>query len=317
MRDIVIIGAGPAGYTAALYTARALLSPLVIAGNEPGGQITLTTDIENYPGFPEAISGIDLAEALRQQAERFGAEVKYDLVTEVDFAVHPFKITTYDGEYEAKSVIITTGSTPRKLEVPGEQELTGHGVSYCATCDGFFFRDKEVVVVGGGDSALDEGLFLTRFASKVHIVHRRDQRRASLILQERVKKNPKIDFIWNTTVTEILGNGEVKEVLLKDLKTGKEHLFPADGVFIYIGHYPNTEIFKGQIALDEHGYILTDRRQRTNVPGVFAGGDVQDAIYRQVATAVGTGCAAAMEAEKFLVELKEKGVVSSIQGYHR
>ena len=307
MRDVVIVGAGPAGYTAALYTARSLLSPLVIAGNEPGGQITLTTDIENYPGFPEGTLGIDLAEAFRKQAERFGAEVKFDAVTEVDFSIHPFKIKTYDDEYEAKSVIITTGSTPRKLEVPGERELTGHGVSYCATCDGFFFREKEVLVVGGGDSALDEALVLTKFASKVHIAHRRDQLRASAILQERVKKTPKIDFIWNTVVTEILGNGEVKEARLKDVKTGEERLFPTDGVFIYIGHDPNTEVFKGQIALDEHGYILTDRRQRTSVPGVFAGGDVQDPIYRQIATAVGTGCAAAMEAEKFLAELKEKG----------
>jgi thioredoxin reductase (NADPH) len=307
LENVIIIGSGPAGLTAGLYTARAELKPLLLTGNEIGGQISLTTDVENYPGFPEAITGPELIERMREQAEKFGCRIEHDYVTRVDFLRHPFLLETGNGRrYAAKAVIVATGATPRRLGVPGEQEFTGRGVSYCATCDGFFFRGKELVVVGGGDSALEEGLFLTRFATKVRIVHRRDQLRASQILQRRAFANDKIEFIWNSIVTAIHGDGSVRSVTLRNVKTGEESELKTDGVFIYIGHIPNTQLFVGQLEMDPDGYLIVDKRMRTNIPGVFAAGDVQDRYFRQVATAVGQGCAAAMEAEKFIAELEDR-----------
>ncbi|MCS7219835.1 MAG: thioredoxin-disulfide reductase [Anaerolineae bacterium] len=307
LENVIIIGSGPAGLTAGLYAARAELKPLLLTGNEIGGQISLTTDVENYPGFPEAITGPELIERMREQAEKFGCRIEHDYVTRVDFLRHPFIIETGNGkQYAAKAVIVATGATPRRLGVPGEQEFTGRGVSYCATCDGFFFRGKELVVVGGGDSALEEGLFLTRFATKVRIVHRRDQLRASQILQRRAFANEKIEFIWNSIVTAIHGDGSVRSVTLRNVKTGEESELKTDGVFIYIGHIPNTQLFVGQLEMDPDGYLIVDKRMRTNIPGVFAAGDVQDRYFRQVATAVGQGCAAAMEAEKFIAELEDR-----------
>ncbi len=307
LENVIIIGSGPAGLTAGLYAARAELKPLLLTGNEIGGQISLTTDVENYPGFPEAISGPELIERMREQAEKFGCRIEHDYVTRVDFLRHPFIIETGNGKrYAAKAVIVATGATPRRLGVPGEQEFTGRGVSYCATCDGFFFRGKELVVVGGGDSALEEGLFLTRFATKIRIVHRRDQLRASQILQRRAFANDKIEFIWNSVVTAIHGNGSVRSVTLRNVKTGAESELKTDGVFIYIGHIPNTQLFVGQLEMDPDGYLIVDKRMHTNIPGVFAAGDVQDRYFRQVATAVGQGCAAAMEAEKFIAALEDR-----------
>ena len=308
VENVIIIGSGPAGLTAGLYTARAELNPLLFTGHELGGQVSLTNEVENYPGFPEGITGPELVERMQKQAERFGCRVEFDQVTRVDFQRYPFVIETGSGrQYQAKAVIVATGATPRRLGVPGEEEFTGRGVSYCATCDGFFFRGKEVVVVGGGDSAVEEGLFLPRFATRVRIVHRRDQLRASQILQRRAFANEKIEFIWNTGVTSINGDGAVQSVTLRDVKTGEERELKTDGVFIYIGHVPNSELFVGQLEMDDQGYIVTDRRMRTSVPGVFAAGEIQDRIFRQVATSVGQGCAAAMEAEKFLAELEDRG----------
>ena len=302
---VIIIGSGPAGLTAALYTARANLNPLVIAGHELGGQVSLTYEIENYPGFPQALSGQELVEQMKAQAERFGARIKlYSAVTEVDFAGgSPFRLKTDDGgEYLADAVIVTVGATARRLSVPGEKEFTGHGVSYCATCDGFFFRDQNVVVVGGGDSAIEEALFLTRFARRVDVIHRRDQLRAGATLQKRAQANEKMHFIWDTVVEEILGEGKVRAVRLRNVKTGEAREHPTDGVFIFIGHDPNSDLFKGQLERDEYGYVITDRLMRTNIEGVFAAGEVQDRIYRQVATSVGQGTAAAMSAERWLAE---------------
>lgn len=300
---IIIIGSGPAGMTAALYTARAKLNPLVIAGHELGGQVSLTYEIENYPGFPEALSGQQLVELMQRQAERFGARFEmYTAVTEVDF-MHgrPFTIKTDTGKtYQADAVIVTVGATPRHLDVPGEKEFTGRGVSYCGTCDGFFFRDKHVVVVGGGDSALEEGIFLTRFANRVDVIHRRDALRAGATLQARAMANEKMHFIWNTVVDEIKGDDAVKAVALRDVNTGETREYPTDGVFIFIGHDPNSDIFAGQLARDEFGYVITDKEMHTNIEGVFAAGEVQDRIYRQVATSVGQGTAAAMSAERWL-----------------
>ena len=304
MENLIIIGGGPAGLTAAIYAGRAQLAPLVIAGPAPGGQAALTERIENYPGFPEGIGGRALTQLMQQQAERFGARVEMDEVTAVNLSVHPFKVTTYRGEHEAKALVIATGASPRKLSVPGEEEFAGRGVSYCATCDGFFFKGREVVVVGGGDAALEEALFLTRLASKVHVVHRRDRLRAARILQERAFANEKIEFVWDSVVVEILGDGSVSGVRLKNLRTGRESVLKADGVFVYIGTAPNTQFLRGQLELDERGYIVTDRRCHTSVPGVFAAGDVQEPVLRQVATAVGSGAMAAMEAEKFIAELE-------------
>lgn len=300
---VIIIGSGPAGLTAALYTARATLNPLVIVGNQIGGQISITYEVENYPGFPEGTTGPELVERMQQQAERFGARYEYDEVVAVDFSKgSPFYVKTYNNEYLADAVIVTAGASPRRLGIPGEEEFIGRGVSYCATCDGFFFRGKDVVVVGGGDSALEEGLFLTKFANQVQIIHRRDQLRAGPVLQKRADANGKLSFVWNTVVNEINGNGAVQQVQTTNLQTGETQTMSTDGVFIFIGHYPNSKFLEGQVAMDEHGYVITDELMRTSVPGVFAAGEIQDPVYRQIATSVGQGCAAAMQAEKWLSE---------------
>ena len=303
---VIIIGSGPAGLTAALYTARANLNPLVIAGHELGGQVSLTHEIENYPGFPEGLSGQALVDLMKQQAERFGARLElFTAVTEVDFQNgSPFTVKTdMDKTYTADAVIVTVGATPRHLNVPGETEFTGRGVSYCGTCDGFFFKDKNVVVVGGGDSALEEGIFLTKFASKVEVMHRRDELRAGATLQQRALDNEKMSFTWNTVVDEIIGDDNaVCAVRLRNVKTGEVREHPTDGVFIFIGHDPNSDLFAGQLTRDEFGYVITDDHMRTNVEGVFAAGEVQDRIYRQVATSVGQGTAAAMSTERWLAE---------------
>lgn len=295
----LILGSGPAGLSAALYTARAQLEPVVLAGADYGGQVSLTHIVENYPGFPEGVGGAELTELFRKQAERFGARVIFDTATEVDLSKRPFRVKTYEREYLADTLIIATGATPRHLEIPGETELTGRGVSYCGTCDGFFFKDKEVVVVGGGDSALEEGGFLTRFATKVTVVHRRDELRASVILQERAKANPKINFIWDTALNQIQGNGAVSHVELENLKTGKKEPFKTDGVFIFIGHTPNTQLFKGKLEM-EAGYIKANKYMETSVPGVFVAGEVADPHFRQVITSAGMGAAAGIQATKFL-----------------
>ena len=299
-RRVTIIGSGPAGLTAAIYTARANLEPLVIEGIQAGGQLMLTTEVENYPGFVDGIMGPELMETMRAQAARFGAEFLSDNVTSVDFSKPPFVIQTAEREVQSSTVIISTGASALMLNVPGEKELLGHGVSTCATCDGFFFRDHELVVVGGGDSAMEEANFLTRFASKVTVVHRRDTLRASKIMQDRAMANPKIDFIWDSTITEIFGNGKVAGVRLKNLKSGEETELSAGGVFVAIGHTPNTSLFEGQLELGG-GYILTRGEDtQTSVPGVFAAGDVVDFRYRQAITAAGMGCMAAIDAERYL-----------------
>jgi len=300
MEQVVIIGAGPAGYTAALYAARANLSPLVLVGRVPGGQLSLTSDIENFPGFPEGLGGMELVDRMKVQAERFGPVVRYEEATAVDFSPGAHRVITDTEVYTTRTLILCTGSTSRRLNVAGEDRFFGHGVSTCATCDGAFYRDRRVIVVGGGDSALEEGIFLTRFAHHVRIVHRRDVLRASRIMQHRAMENPRIEFVWNTVIEEVLGDERtgVTGARVKNLVTGTETVLDADGLFIAIGHIPSTELFKGKLALDEQGYIVTDRRQHTSVPGVFAGGDVQDHVFRQAITAAGTGCAAAMEAEK-------------------
>jgi thioredoxin reductase (NADPH) len=301
---VIIIGSGPAGLTAALYTARATLNPLVIAGNQLGGQISITAEVENYPGFPEPdLTGPQLVEKMQKQAERFGARIEYDEVVEVDFTKgSPFYVKTYSKEYVADAVIVTAGASPKRLGVPGEEDFIGRGVSFCATCDGFFFRGKDVVVVGGGDSALEEGIFLTKFADRVRIIHRRDELRAGPHLQKRAFANEKIDFIWDTVVEEISGNGMVTNVVTENLKTGEKERLDTQGVFIYVGHYPNSKFLEGQLEMDEHGYVITDERMRTSVEGVFAAGEIQDPIYRQIATSVGQGTAAAMMCEKWLSE---------------
>ena len=311
MEKVIILGSGCAGYTAAVYASRANLNPLLLTGVEVNGQLGLTTEVENYPGFPSGIMGPKLMEMMKQQAERFGTRVVYERATQVDFKKRPFVIKTDDQEFTAQTVIICTGASPKKLEIPGELEYSGatggSGVTYCATCDGAFFKNVEVAVVGGGDTAMEESLFLTRYASKVYVIHRRDSLRASKIMQERAFKNPKIQFIWNTALSEILGNDQkiVNGIRLQNLETKENTQREITGVFIAIGHVPNTQIFKGQIDLDENGYVVADRRQRTNVEGVFVAGDAQDHIYRQAVTAAGTGCAAAIEAERYLAALSE------------
>ncbi len=306
MENVIIIGSGPAGLTAALYAARANLEPLVITGTQIGGQISITNEVENYPGFPEGTTGPELVELMQKQAERFGARMEIDEVIQVDFSGQPLKLQTHGREYETRTVIIATGASPRKLNVPGEAEFTGRGVSYCATCDGFFFRGKDVVVVGGGDSACEEGVFLTKFANSVRIIHRRDQLRAGPILAERARRNPKVSFIWDTVVEEILGDGAVEAVRVRNVKTGKEEVLKTDGVFVYIGHIPNSQLFEGILDMDDHGYLVTDERMRTNVPGVFAAGEIRDPVFRQIITSAGDGCKAAIEAERYLTGLEDR-----------
>jgi thioredoxin reductase (NADPH) len=300
LRDLIIIGGGPAGLTAAIYAGRAAITPLVLAGATPGGQIITTNLVENYPGFPEGINGFDLAFAFQQQAQRFGAEMVQEAASRVDFACHPFVVETHEQAYQARAVIIATGAFPRRLGIPGEREFFGQGVSTCATCDGFLFKDKATVVVGGGDSALDEGLFLTRFAREVTVVHRRDELRASKQLQERAFANPKMRFVWDSVAAEILGDKTVAGVRVRNVKTDETQVIPADGVFIYVGLIPATRLFRDQVALDEAGYVIAEGHQQTNVPGVFAAGDVQNPEFRQCVIAAGSGATAAMAAERYL-----------------
>lgn len=302
----IIIGSGPAGLTAAIYAARANLSPIVFEGNQPGGQLTITTDVENYPGFPDGILGPDMMDLFRKQAQKFGAECFYKHVSKVDFSNSPFKIYVQEEEYLAESVIISTGASARMLGLDAEKELMGYGISTCATCDGYFFKDKEIVVVGGGDSAMEEASFLTKFASKVSLIHRREEFRASKIMIDRVLDNPKIEIIKNAVVADIFGSQKdgVSSILLKDTINGKERNFDCEGVFYGIGHKPNTDQFKGVINLNDQGYIVTNPGSTlTNVDGVFACGDVQDDHYRQAITAAGSGCMAAIDAEKYLEDL--------------
>ena len=300
---VLILGSGPAGLSAALYAARADLNPVVLSGMELGGQISLTYAVENYPGFPDGLGGMEMVDLFQKHAERFGARIEFDAASEVDLSERPFRVKTQNGKlYFASTLIISTGASSIHLNIPGESEFTGRGVSYCATCDGWFFKEKEVMVVGGGDSAVEEGLFLTRYADSVTIVHRRDELRAGAILAERAQANPKIKFAWNKVLTEITGNGAVQTVHLKDTKSGKEEERLVDGVFIFIGHSPNTGVFEDQLEMDEEGYIKVDLRMHTSVPGVFAAGEVADPHFRQVITSAGMGAAAAIEAGHFLDE---------------
>jgi len=301
-RDLIVLGSGPAGLSAALYAARADRAPLILTGQELGGQAGLTHVIENYPGFPEGVGGAELGQLFQKQAERFGAQVELDSATAVDLTLWPFHVSTYSSEYDARTLIIATGASPRKLKVPGEQELTGRGVSYCATCDGWFFKGKDVVVVGGGDSALEEGLFLTRYASHVTIVHRREELRAGRLLCQRAERNEKISFMLNSVVQAVRGETTVTSVTLRNVITGAVEERQTQGVFIFIGHDPNTDFLRGQVELDAKGYVVADTRMRTSVPGVFVAGEAADSVFRQVATSVGMGVAAAMSAESWLAE---------------
>ena len=297
---ILILGSGPTGYSAALYAARAELQPVVLTGMQLGGQAALTYTIENYPGFPEGVGGAQLGELFQKQAEHFGAVTEFASANAVDLSQRPFRVDTDNGEYLADVLIVGTGASPNHLEITGEVELTGRGVSYCATCDGWFFKDKKVVVVGGGDSALEEGLFITRYASSVTIVHRREEFRASPLLQSRAKEHPKMNFILNSVVTEIIGSDKLEAIRLKNIKTGEESIYETDGVFIFIGHTPNTQMFKGQLEMSDLGYIKINERMETNVPGVFAAGEAADPHFRQVVTSAGMGAAAAIQATRFL-----------------
>lgn len=312
-KKVVIIGSGPAGLTAALYAARANLEPLVIRGLHPGGLIATTSEVENYPGFPDAINGFDLAQKMEEQAARFGTEYLDAIVDSVDLSQRPFTLSLDSGDtITADTLIVATGASPRKLGVPGEDRLANRGVSYCAVCDGFFFKEKRVVVVGGGNSALDEALFLTRYIKELVVVHRRDSLRADPVLQDRAFNNPKMRFVWDSAVEEIVGQDRVTAVRLKNLKTGEESILEADGVFPYIGHIPNTGIFKGQLDMDENGYLIADPRTHTNIEGVFAAGDVADHVYRQAITAAALGCMAAMEAS-WLLDTQEAAQTSLAQ----
>lgn len=307
VHEVIVIGSGPAGYTAALYAARARLNPVVFEGSvTAGGALMNTTDVENYPGFPDGVLGPDLMDSIRKQAERFGAQLIPEDVLSVDLAVTPKVVTTADTACHAQAVIITTGSSYRELGVPGEKRLAGHGVSWCATCDGFFFREQDIAVIGGGDSAIEEATFLTRFARSVTVVHRRDSLRASKIMQERAMSNPKVHFRWNSEVVEMLGEDRLTGLLIRDVKSGEQSTLPVTGVFVAIGHDPRSELFAGQLAVDADGYLLVDQPStRTAIPGVFAAGDVVDRTYRQAVTAAGTGCAAALDAERWLADQQE------------
>ncbi|MCX6078537.1 MAG: thioredoxin-disulfide reductase [Chloroflexi bacterium] len=304
---VLVLGSGPAGLTAALYAARAELEPVVLTGTELGGQAALTHTIENYPGFPDGVGGSELGDLFQKQAERFGAKVEFDTAVSVDLSERPYKVNTENGMYLADTLIVATGARPNHLEVPGEVALTGKGVSYCATCDGWFFKEKKVVVVGGGDSALEEGLFLTRFASSVTIIHRRDTLRAGKVLQNRALSDSKVNFIWNSVVTEVVGTDKVTALKLENTVTGAKSTLQADGLFIFIGHTPNTQMFKGQLEMDELGYINTNHFMETNKPGLFVAGEVSDSHYRQVITSAGMGASAAIQATHFL----EKETVNS------
>ncbi len=302
LRNVVIIGSGPAGLTAALYSARANLNPLVIEGLEAGGQLMLTTLVENWPGYRNGIDGPDLMGEMRAQAERFGAEIIRGNVTSVDLQTQPFKVTTSEGNYETRTLIIATGASARLLGLPSERTLLGHGVSTCATCDGYFFRGKPIAVVGGGDTAMEEALFLTRFASNVTVVHRRDTLRASKVMQVKAFANPKISFEWNAEVEDMtdVARGEVDGIVIRNNQTGARKVLPVEGIFVAIGHTPNTSLFTGQLEMDANGYLITHSGSKTSIPGVFACGDVQDHVYRQAVTAAGSGCMAAIDAEKYL-----------------
>jgi thioredoxin reductase (NADPH) len=304
MDEVIIIGSGPAGLSAAIYAGRTQLSPLLITGNALGGQAATSSEVQNYPGFPQGLSGSELTQLMQQQAQRFGARVEMDEVTAVDLRRHPFVVQTHGGAFEAKTLIIATGVSPQLLGVPGEDRLKGRGVSYCATCDGFFYRGKVAAVVGGGDAAVEEALYLTRFAREVYIVHRRNQLRAQKVLQERAFHNDKIEMIWDTVVTEVLGQDQVTGIRLRNVKSDEESELAVDGMFTYVGSIPNTQLFAGQLELDDLGYIPTDRRMHTSVPGVFAAGDVQERVLKQIATAVASGAVAAIEAEKFIAEME-------------
>ncbi len=305
LNDVIIIGSGPAGYTAAIYAARANLSVLMLQGYQVGGQLMLTSDVENYPGFEEGIVGPSMMEKFEAQARRFGTELISEDVISVDFSKRPFKVTTDSGEYQARAIIISTGASAKWLGLPSEQRLQGRGVSACATCDGFFFKKKDVAVIGGGDTAMEEATFLTRYANHVTVIHRRDTLRASKIMQDRAFKNPKISFIWDTEVTEVLGENEVTGLRLHNVKTDEESTLPVQGFFLAIGHQPNTELFKGILDMDNIGYIVPVEHTMTNIPGVFAAGDVTDHRYRQAITAAGDGCRAAIDAERWLEGLGE------------
>lgn len=300
--EVIIIGSGPAGYTAGIYCSRAKRDTLIISGVLPGGQLMLTTEVENYPGFTDGIFGPELMTMMRKQTERMGATIVDDEVVNVDFKHSPFKILTPSEEYEADAVIICTGASPRKIGAKGETEFSGKGVSYCATCDGPFFRNQEIVVSGGGDTAIEEAIFLTKFGKTVHIVHRRDKLRASKVMQERAFENPKIKFYWNKTVEEVTGKEKVNQVIIKDVATNEKQTIDAGAIFIAIGHEPNTKLFKGQIELDEQGYIILKENTRTNIEGVFAAGDVHDHRYRQAITAAAFGCMAAIDVDRYLAE---------------
>ncbi|MDE1726542.1 MAG: thioredoxin-disulfide reductase [Thaumarchaeota archaeon] len=304
--DVIVIGAGPAGYTAAIYTSRAKRDTLIISGNLPGGQLMLTTEVENYPGFAEGIFGPELMTTMRKQTERMGTTIIDDEVVNVDFRRKPFKVLTYSEEYEADAIIIATGASPRKLGVKGEQEFSAKGVSYCATCDGPFFKNQEIVVAGGGDSAMEEAIFLTKFAKNVHVIHRKDKLRASKIMQDRAFENSKIKFHWNSIIEEIKGNEKVNQITIRDVATNQQQAMDVGGLFVAIGHEPNTKLFKDQIELDEQGYIVLKNYTHTSMDGIFAAGDVHDHRYRQAITAAGFGCMAAIDVDRYLSENKRK-----------